>query len=146
MLKSDASIRNICVAAIKRSTIKPYDFLFTRFFETDDFTSIDSSIQHRVTFDEKELPIAQTIINLDSWTLVTTRQIISCIDGIMNTISPDKVENWTYGDFKGYNNSPVTMGVLSSGDLKESQVFIETGRASMVNIHAIDVLVGLWQK
>ncbi|WP_255413513.1 hypothetical protein [Emticicia sp. C21] len=33
MTKTDQSKHNICVAAIRRKTMKPYDFKWTKFYE-----------------------------------------------------------------------------------------------------------------
>jgi len=141
-MKSDQSIRNICIAAIKRKIRKPFDFLLTDMFEKETIDEIDDDDFKLLAFFENELPIARTHVYADSWTLVTSRQIISCKDGIITACQAEKVLSWTWNDFKGYNKLPFTIGQLKLGDNQTLEIFIETGRASMVIIYAIRTLVG----
>lgn len=140
-MKSDHSIRNICIASIKRKTFDPFDFSLTDMFESETIDEIDNGVFDSLAFSENELPIARTHVYADSWTLVTTRQIITCKDGVTKACQADKVFRWEWNDFKGYNKLPFTVGQLKFGDDQTLDIFIETGRASMVMIHAIMVLV-----
>jgi hypothetical protein len=141
-MKNDQSLRNICVASIKRKTFDPFDFSLTDMFESETIDEIDNGAFESLGFSENELPIARTHVYADTWTLVTSRQIITCKDGIIIACQADKVLSWTWNDFKGYNKLPFTIGQLKFGDNQTLEIFIETGRASMVIIYAIRVLVG----
>lgn len=141
-MKSDNSIRNICISAIKRHTIKPYDFSFTNFFEIEFLFDINQDILKTFNFTVTELPISQTFSDNKNWTLITTKQIISCIDNNTKSTYADKVVSWQWDDFKGYQNQKLTIGQLELGNGENIQVLIETGRASMVTIYSIMTLVG----
>jgi hypothetical protein len=137
-MKTDKSIRNICLASIRRHTIKPFDFTFTRLFENDGVLH-DAVILERLS--DNELPISETFVDNNNWTLVTTRQIITCKQGVERSIRPTDVYSWTWDDFKGIRTTPYTLGTLRVNEQQNLEVFIETGRASIVIIYAIRTLV-----
>jgi hypothetical protein len=140
-MKSDTSIRNICIASIKRKIIDPSNFSLTRMFETEAFPEIHNGTFKLSDVYENELPISQTIVDRNNWTLVTTRQIITCIDGLTQVTKANSVLSWDWNDFKGYDNKSFTIGQLQLGDQKKIEIFIETGKTSLVTIYAIMVLV-----
>ncbi|MBD1366754.1 hypothetical protein IDJ77_23280 [Mucilaginibacter sp. ZT4R22] len=140
-MKSDKSIRNICLAAIKRRSSRPFDFQLTKIFESTTFDDIEDAF--RITrVNKEELPISQTFIDENNWTLVTTRQIITSKQGIQESIQATEVKSWHWNDFKGYDKTSYTLGELHRNGGSDFEVFIETGRASMVSIYAIMTLVG----
>jgi hypothetical protein len=140
-MKSDQSIRNICIASIKRKAAEPFDFLLTRVFEIETFPEICNDTFKLSDVHENELPISQTVVDKNTWTLITTRQIMSCLDGITKTTEAGKVNSWDWNDFKGYRKTTYTVGELLLDDQQKFEVFIETGKASMVAIYAIMTLV-----
>ena len=81
-MKSDTSIKNICVAAVKRHTIKPIDFAITTLFDNE----LSRNLLKQIVFSEGELPISQTFIDKSDWTLVTTRRIVSCFNGQVGNV------------------------------------------------------------
>src|SRR5476651_2592743 len=111
-MKTDNSIRNISIASIKRSTIKPYDFPLTKFFETEKLTELNNNTLELSATIENELPIAQTVIDPMNWTLITTRQIISCVDGVTKNAPMDKIVRSEWNDFKGYRKIAFTIGFV----------------------------------
>ena len=60
MQKNDESIRNICVASIKRHTIRPIDYPLTKVFESQVLADIDNKISSAFRHLENELPIQMT--------------------------------------------------------------------------------------
>ena len=126
-MKSDNSIRAICIAAINRHTVKPFDFLLTRFFKTETFSEILNGTFKLSDIAQNELPISQTVADRLNWTLVTTRQIISCVDGITKIANPNKVQSWHWDNFKGYDRTSYTIGQLQLDDQQGFEIFIETG-------------------
>ncbi|WP_309845276.1 hypothetical protein [Chryseobacterium sp. SLBN-27] len=74
MEKSDKSIHNICIAKIKRSTLKPYDFKWTKFYETD---SKNLFKNYPFELDNEELVIGSTVINSENFSILTTRKLDS---------------------------------------------------------------------
>ncbi|MES2772940.1 MAG: hypothetical protein V4722_02060 [Bacteroidota bacterium] len=141
-MKSDTTIKNICVAAAKRHTIKPIDFPFTTLFDGEH----SGDLSNQITFSESELPISQTFIAKSNWTLVTTRRIVSCINGQVRETAASNVNSWNWGNFKGYKGEHTSIGEikLDSGDV--INIHIEAGRASMIIIYSIMTLVGQLKK
>lgn len=78
MEKSDKSIHNICIAKIKRSTLKPYDFKWTKFYETD---SKNLFKNYPFELDNEELVICSTVINSENFSILTTRKLITLENG-----------------------------------------------------------------
>ncbi len=143
MMKTDPSVRKICIAAIKRKTKAPFDFLATRFFENELIDCIGSDMLILFDVAGNELPIAMTYLDENNFTVVTTRQIISRQNGLIQTCKAEEVKYHGGGDFKGYGESAFTLEKHELFDGRFVDVFIETGRASMVMIYAIMTLVNL---
>lgn len=140
-MKSDNSIRNICVLAIKRSTIPPIDFPLTRLFETETLNDPAAYLFKIVAADENELPIVQTVVDALNYTLITTRQITTCVKGVIKNTKAINVQSVYWGDFKGYFKTEHTVGHLVLEDNRKMEIFIETGRASMITIHCLRKLI-----
>ena len=115
--------------------------LFTQKFEKEMFSDIDRTLYDFSSFHDNELPICQTIIDSSNWTLVTTRQIFTCKGGLTKLTKADNVLSWQWNDFKGYKNELYTIGQLELVNLRQIEIFIETGKASMVMIYTITSLV-----
>jgi hypothetical protein len=141
MHKTDESLRKICIASIKRYTFKPFDYPLTTIFETQTASEIGDIVPIASIDQQNELPIALTYVDRYNWTLLTTKTILSTIKGELNKIEVSKVIERTWGDFKGYEKLPTTLGVLTLNDDTTFQVLIETGKASMILIYGIMTLV-----
>ncbi|MEQ8415830.1 MAG: hypothetical protein RJQ09_11980 [Cyclobacteriaceae bacterium] len=135
-MTSDQSIRDICVAAIKRSTIPPFDFPYTSVYEDGEGIE-NTEVKKSVIVQDNECLICSTIIDEKIWTVLTTRRILS-FEGVgLKQHLLLNINKWDFGDFKGYSKQTFTMGFLSFGDGDIIPVFVETGRASMVMIYGI---------
>lgn len=141
-MKSDTSIKNICIAAVRRHTMKPIDFPITTIFDNE----LTGHLLNQITFSEGEMPISQTYIDKSHWTLVTTRRIISCFNGHVQEIAANKVDSWNWGDFKGYKGGQSSIGRVCSDDGSILNIHIEAGKASMILIYSIMTLVGQLKK
>jgi hypothetical protein len=75
-MKSDQSIRNICIAAIKRKTIPPFDFPYTSIYGDGDVIK-NTEVRKAIVLQESELLICSTIVHEKLWTVLTTRRIFS---------------------------------------------------------------------
>jgi hypothetical protein len=140
MNKSDKSILNICIAKIKRSTIKPYDFVWTKFYELNS-TFYELYPNVNIDISENELIICSTIINLDNYSILTTQRIITKKNGNLNFGNLIDAEDKLYGDFKGYQENETTFGQIKLSSGEELKYFIETGNASMVMIHGVRAIL-----
>jgi hypothetical protein len=122
--------------------MKPIDYPLTRIFETQSLSEIDEIISSTFIHLDNELPIAITHVDIDNWTLLTTKKIISNIKGVLRQTFASKVVNWTWGDFKGYKEKPTTLGHLTLDDNTTLNILTETGKASMIMIYGIMTLTG----
>ena len=142
MTKTDKSKHNICLASIKRSTIKPYDFKWTKFYESNsDFHY--SGLELDLTDDE--LIICTTIIDSDNFSILTTQRLITKEKGIENVGNLTNATDKLYGDFKGLEGDSFTIGFLQLDNGDDLKYFIETGKASMIMIHGVRTLIRMEQ-
>ena len=137
-MKTDKSIHNICIASIKRSTMKPYNFKWTKFYETNsDFSHTGFQIE----LDENELIICSTFIDKDNFSILTTRKLLTQLDGQLYSENIQGAIDKLYGDFKGYKNKDFTFGLVQLQNGNELKYFIETGKASMIMINGVRTLI-----
>lgn len=143
MQKTDESIRKICIASIKRHTIKPINYPLTSIFETQPLKGFNNTIATAFEHEEGELPIVMTFVDNDNWTLLTTKKIISRIKGDINHASATSITSWKFNDFKGFKDKPITYGYLLLEDATKLDIIIETGAPSMMMIYGIMTLTQL---
>lgn len=141
MEKTDKSIHNICIAAIKKSTTKRYDFKWTRFYEENTEFMI-SFPEIEINLSDGELVICSTVIDSDNFSVLTTRKLITKENSIYSTGRLFGAAHQLPRDFKGIGGKEsFTFGVIqliSGGELK---YFIEQGYASMLMIHGIKTAI-----
>ncbi len=138
MRKSDKAIHHISVASIKRSTIKPYDFKWTKFYESNAEFQYSGLQLERI---ENELIICSTVIDSEHYSILTTQKLITNENKIENIGNVNGATLKSYGDFKGLNGEPLTFGLLQLENGTEIKYFIETGKASMIMIHGLRTLI-----
>ncbi|WP_210148754.1 hypothetical protein [Chryseobacterium scophthalmum] len=141
-MKSDLSIHNICIASIKRSTIKPYNFKWTRSYETD---SKNLFAHFPFEIDEQELIICSTIIDSDNFSVLTTRKFITNENGKLQFGNLINAKDELYGDFKSKINE-FTFGNVLLENGKNLKYFIETKTASMIMIRGVKTSIKIQQK
>lgn len=139
MTKPDKSKHNICIASIKRSTIKPYDFKWTEFYESNSGFPYAGLLPDLA---EKELVICSTVIDEDNYSILTTQRLIIKEKGRTKSGSIEGAKDKLYGDFKGYRGKPFTFGQITLTNGTDLKYYIETGKASMVMIHGVRTLIG----
>ena len=81
-MKTDKSIQNISIAAIKRSTFKPYDYKLTKFYESN---SEFPYSELKLELMENELLICSTFIDHENYSILTTQKLITSENGIEKT-------------------------------------------------------------
>ncbi|WP_299714172.1 hypothetical protein [uncultured Tenacibaculum sp.] len=139
MKKTDKSKHNICIAAIKRSTIKPYDYKFTKFYESnEEFPYIGMDINLR----ENELIICSTVVNANNYSVLTTQRLITNKNNIVATGELTNSKDKGSGMFKSMKDDFV-FGSLTLENGSDLEYFIETGKASMIMINGIKTLIGI---
>lgn len=139
-MKSDKSKHNICIASIKRSTMSPHDFKWTKFYESNlDFSY--SGLQLDLT--EHELVICSTAIDDDNFSILTTQRLITREKGETVFGAIEGAKDNIYGDFKENHGEPFVFGEISLKNGIGQKYFIETGNASMVMIYGVRTLIGI---
>ena len=145
MTTSDKSIHGICIAKIKRSTFAPYDYKLTRFYESNsDFYSSYPNIPLDLATDE--LIISSTIIDPNNYSILTTKQLFTKENGVLNFGEMEQASDKLYGDFKGYKSDMYTFGQVQLKDGREIKYFVEVGKASMIMIQGIRTLIRTQQQ
>lgn len=138
MRKTDKSIKNITIASIKRHTIKPFDFKYSKVYENTNIIGY-KCINNLIEMAKNEEVICTTIISELIWSILTTRRIITLEGEGLEEHILSGLSNRDFGDFKGYSKQEYTKGLLVFDDGEIIPLFIETGRASMIMIYGIDV-------
>jgi hypothetical protein len=133
--KTSHSVRHICIAAIKRKTCQPYDYKFTKFYETDFIENISFTSVSDFLFEENELPILSIHQSENNWWALTTHKIIGKINHKAITIPLNDIYEMNWGDFKGYRKEEITKVLVHLKDKTIEELFIETGKASMIPIY-----------
>ena len=119
--------------------MKPYDFKWTKFYEADTdlpYTGLQLDLA------ENELFICSTFIDKKNFSILTTRRLLTQLDGKLCSGNIQGATDKLYGDFKGYNDKEFTFGLVQLQNGNELKYFIETGKASMVMIHGVRTLIG----
>lgn len=138
MRKTDKSKHNISVASIKRSTIKPYDFKWTKFYESNsDFPYSGLNIG----LAENELIICSTVVDSENYSILTSQKLITRENGTTTIGNLINAKDKGYGDFKGYKDASLTFGLVELANGTEQKYLIETGKASMIMIHGVRTLI-----
>lgn len=141
MKKSDSSIHNICIAAIKRHTIALYDCKWTRFYEEKEaFTGLYMGMI--ADLEEEELPICSTVIDPDNWSVLTTRRMITRNSGQLTSAFIREGSCPSSPAIKDTKKETAILSIaFKNGDT--IHFFIESGRASMVMIAGIQARLSM---
>ena len=140
MTKTDAYIHEICVAAILRKTMRPYNFYYTRYWKTKkEFIKYCEGIN--VEFENEEIPICSTIIDMKNWSIITTRRLITSTESIIYQGRFSDAINSDIGDFKGIEGNEIATGTVEFKNGNKIQCYIETKRASMVMVYGLQTRI-----
>ena len=118
--------------------MKPYDFKWTKFYESNSDFSYSGLHQYLT---ENELFICSTVIDADNYSILTTQRLITKQNGQDNIGNIEGATDKLYGDFKGYKDKLFTFGQIQLKNGADLNYFIETGKASMIMIHGIRTLI-----
>jgi hypothetical protein len=139
MEKSDRSIHNICLVAIKRCTIQPYDFKWTRFYEQNEDLFLD------IELSGNELLICSTIIDKDNFSVLTTQKLTTKKEGILLSSDLINATHIRNVDLKEFKSKPLTSGLVQLSDGQQLSYFVETSRAAMVMAHGMKTIFEVQQ-
>lgn len=140
MTKTDNAKHKICIAAIKRRAMKPYDFKWTKFYESNsEFPYLGLPLD----LAENELIICSMLMDADNYSILTTQRLITHEKGQTEWGYITGATNKLYGDFKGHEGGLFTFGRVLLNNGNYLKYFIETGKASMVMIYGVRTLIGI---
>jgi hypothetical protein len=134
-MKDDKYYYDVVISSIKRHTIKPIDFLYSKIWEKD--VSINQYYAGMgIELDEGELSICSVLIDIDNWTILTTRKIITSIDGIRTECYFNEISNYKYNAIRDYKKE-YYLGDIILKNGENMNFLIESGKASMIMIYGI---------
>src|ERR1700749_2492794 len=131
-MKTDKSIYNITIAAIKRSSQNPETWIYSKIVTDSTIDGFDLI--------ENELPVFM-IDSVTTKTLITTRRIIEISANKNQSISIDEIDDIIYGNFKGQINKPI-LSIFKIIDFYGDELHfqMETGAASIGLIYALNTV------
>ncbi|GEN72623.1 hypothetical protein [Chryseobacterium lathyri] len=141
MKKSDQSLYNICIASIKRKTIKPYDFKWAQFYDSDSNPKLLFQ-NFPIDFEKEELIICSVIIDSDNYSILTTRKLVTNNKGNIEFGNLINAKNKWYGEFKSKTDQ-YALGEVELVTGERLPYFIETDKASMIMIYGINTLIDI---
>src|SRR5688500_301483 len=106
-MKTDSSIKNIVVAAIRRGSMDMETWVGTRLWDEGD-PILKDELSRTCEFAAGEPSILYSFIDPANWTLVTTRRICYSTEGNVGFVAATDVVEKDWGNFKGYGEQRVT--------------------------------------
>ncbi len=137
-MKTDKSIRNITIAAIKRSAMGIDTWNHSQIVEENDRYKLNE-----FELIENELPVFE-IKSKEKHTLISTRRILEINKGVVKFIEIEFIDDVIYGNFKGKLNKP-EISIFRIVDIygEEMDFQMETGKAAMGLINSVNTLLKL---
>ena len=137
---TDKAKMDICIAKIERSFTPPFDFKLTEVFTDDNNYNFPDSTLNEITLEAGEELICSTFVDEQTWTLLTTRRILTA-DGLsLDEHSIKGITKSNFGDYKDSVKQAHTKGFLFFKDGNVVPIFIETGRASTIMVTGITTI------
>lgn len=146
-MKTDAYIKDIVVAAIRRKGANIDEWLETRLWDQGD-SDLKARLMLSCQLESEELPILYSYVDAKNWTLVTTRRIWCAADDRIRFVAASDVTR--AGIFKGLGQPasrrmqlPPRSGemLLSSRSGENYYCPYNTGPQSIVTLYAVTTLV-----
>lgn len=127
-MKTDLSIKNVSVAALKRSAMNLDKWTRT--------TICSDSFPIKVDNLPDELPVVCFSIDNANWTLVTTKRIIGKIEGEKREIYFDELDDTIWGDFKSEKKEETILRTTNF-EGETNDFLMETGKPAMGIISSV---------
>lgn len=108
--------------------------------ETWRYTRVDTihdELHAFLMLEPGELPIVSSFIASDRWSLLTSRQVWSCVSGQRNQASAPNIRSALTGNFKGLGQQEIERMTLRLHGGDELHLDFETGFASMAPIYYV---------
>lgn len=135
-MKSDASILNIALAAVRRHSIDLEVWNRTTISKELLLPSIDSA--------SDELPVVQFVIDDSNWTQVTTRRVTGSINAVVREVPLNELDDSIWGDIKNLGADRTQFRLVDFHGT-QNDFWIETGKPSMAIIYSIDTIAAMYK-
>ena len=139
-MRTDAYIKDIVVAAVRRHSVNMDAWLGTRLWDQGG-SYVKAMLSHACELDAGEMALLYAYVAPDEWTLVTTRRIWASADGHVSFVTASDVANFRAGNFKGWGHQIFERMELSSRSGRTLRCPYNTGGESMGALYAIMTLV-----
>jgi hypothetical protein len=129
-MKSDESIKNITIAAIRRSS---------REMETWTRTKLINKFPVEIKSQDNELPVVYFKIDDENWTLITTKRIIGQFESSKREVFFEELDDTVWGLYK---NTKIDKTVFRTSDMYGDQkdFYMETGYPSMAFVYGVQTI------
>jgi hypothetical protein len=135
-MKSDESILNIALAAVRRHSID---------LESWNRTTISKELFLPVTDSaSNELPVVQFVIDDSNWTQVTTQRVTGSINSVVREVALSELDDSIWGDFKNLEADRTQFRLVDFHGT-QNDFWIETGKPSMGIICSINTIAALYK-
>ena len=129
-MNQDEKIQDVAVAMIRRFSMDPEEWGFTRIGE------LHPEIGERLSPEPGELPVVSAFLSAGSWYVFTTRRVVSHFDAETQSLDPSGGLREWFGNFKGVGEISQQVAELSTPSGARLRFEYETGKASMAPIYA----------
>jgi hypothetical protein len=138
-MKTDQSIKDIVIAAIRRKGMEMDTWAHTRLWDEAD-PAIRAELLRECSLGTGELPILYSYINATTWSLVSTRRVWHRNGDCVGSVAAADVIASDAGNFKGYGKQESEDMVIRSKDGATHHCPFETGKPSMGMLYAVSTL------
>lgn len=129
MSEFDVKIRNNADWYIRKHSMKLEAWRYTR------LNDHHNKLVEHLDSGDGELPVVTSYVSEQSWYILSTRRVISFVNGKRGDVPASETETSGYGNFKGYGNQRTERMTLQSQHLPAASLEFETGYASMAPIY-----------
>jgi hypothetical protein len=127
-MKKDSSVKNISIAAIKRSAMNLDKWTRT--------TICLDSFPMNVDNLPNELPVVYFSVDNMNWTLITTKRIVGEIDSMKREVYFNEMDDIVWGEYKSDKKSETIFRIVNF-EGEQNDFLMETGKPAMGIISSV---------
>jgi hypothetical protein len=139
-VKTDEQIKKVVTASIRRHSRNLETWENTKLWDEGKI-EINSHLYKVCKFQQLELPIIYSFINLSNWTLFTTKSVHCCFENDYFKVNILEINHYKLGNFKGHGSQNTEELILETKDGKTYKCLYETSYESMGTVYAIKTLI-----
>ena len=135
-MKSSSSIKNIALAAVKRSSVKSENWQFT--------TLEPTALPNEVSNTADELPLVLYFETDENWTLITTTRILGKVESTYQEVLFLELDDVIFGNYKRSASGKTIFRVIDFHGANKNFI-MEAGSASMAYIYSIGIIEKMYK-